>query len=232
MEWLTLSFGRTGHHIKRGRVGLTILIHLKYFGSDSMITDKIQDTDDVFAGFAAACAAAGPTGCAIAETGSTAASIIQWTHDLMDASYDWHQAGGQWGSSYVRSKFYQTLTRIILTLLLDLIFHAMYSPTQWVDLANQLYKLADAMYNGNTSKKRALERSIMDTAPGPFGLPRKVKRQSDETTYDYAFQAITCADAMDSGNTTTVDIFNEIIYGAQTVSQMCESFLYFLRTMC
>jgi hypothetical protein len=45
---------------------------------------KPESTDEAFTGFAAACAAAGPTGCAIATAGSTADSIRQWTRDLLD----------------------------------------------------------------------------------------------------------------------------------------------------
>jgi len=46
------------------------------------------------------------------------------------------------------------------------------------------------------------------------------KRETDEVTYDYAFQAITCADAIDSGNTTTYDVFREILSASQNVSEM------------
>lgn len=46
---------------------------------------------------------AGPQGCDIAFENSTQASIIQWTHDLMDAAYDYKQAGGRYGSFDIRS---------------------------------------------------------------------------------------------------------------------------------
>lgn len=67
--------------------------------------DKIQDTDNVFAGFTSACAQAGATGCSIATSGSTSESIRQWTLTLMDAAYDYLKKGGNFGSSYIRSAF-------------------------------------------------------------------------------------------------------------------------------
>lgn len=47
---------------------------------------KPESTDEAFTGFASACAAAGPAGCAIATADSTADSIRQWTWDLIDVS--------------------------------------------------------------------------------------------------------------------------------------------------
>ena len=49
----------------------------------------------------------------------------------------------------------------------------------------------------------------------------KNKKMEDESTFDEAIVAITCADAVDMENTTTTDIFNEIIYTATNVSTMC-----------
>lgn len=46
------------------------------------------------------------------------------------------------------------------------------------------------------------------------------KRTDDATTYDNTMQAIACGDAVDAGNTTTADVFREIIYTASNVSQL------------
>lgn len=105
----------------------------------------------------------------------------------------------------------------------------MYSPKQWPDTANTLYQIADHLYNGNNSNAR---RESFDLKPPEslWGIPRRsprsgafnhpAKRATDEFLYEYAFQAITCADALDSGNTTTKDIFNEIIFAALNSSMM------------
>lgn len=117
-----------------------------------------------------------------------------------------------------------------------MIFNAMYTPTTWSDTANNLYRIADLLYNGNNSNTR---RESFDLTPPPtlWGIPRHSprskafnhpmmrkrsldKRANDERLYDYAITAITCADAEDSGNTTTKDVFNEIIFAALNSSMM------------
>ncbi|KAF8335939.1 uncharacterized protein EI90DRAFT_3014525 [Cantharellus anzutake] len=186
----------------------------------------IQDTPNVFQGFAGACAMAGPTGCAIAEKGSTNETITKWVQSLMDAAYDYYKGGGtETSSSAIR----------------NMIFHAMYSPTGWPKLASDLYSIGQLL-SGGGSKRSLRSIDLFDlevdswfSPPefGPLGLRRKKsnpvarrrmerlgKRDSDPSTYDYAFQAITCADAVDAGNTTTGDVFGEIVLASQSVSEM------------
>lgn len=119
---------------------------------------------------------------------------------------------------------------------LDTIFHAMYSPTQWPQTANTLYQIADLLYNGNNSNSK---RESFEVKPPSslWGIPRRSprtgtfnhpmmkkrsveKRSSDPSLYDYAFQAITCADAQDPGNATTKDVFSEIIFASLNSSMM------------
>ena len=177
---------------------------------------------------------AGPAGCAIAEKESTNASVVQWVQNLLDAAYDYYKAGGEISSANVR----------------NLIFQAMYTPTTWPDLATQLYEVADEIYNGgnSTNMKRGLggflgpelgSTFFPELDIGPLGL-RKMKkpsvkrrngktwskRETNQLTYDYAFQAITCADSLDPGNTTTYDVFAEILGASQNVSEMCKFFLF------
>ena len=71
---------------------------------NTWIPADIQDADKVYTGFLSACAAAGPTACAIAETGSTTESLRAWVQKLMDDAYDLKVAGGPIGSSIIRSK--------------------------------------------------------------------------------------------------------------------------------
>lgn len=114
----------------------------------------------------------------------------------------------------------------------------MYTPVQWPALANNLYQVADLLYTGNNTNSKRTPVLGYDlphpsnmwgipkrdtTSPRPFGdAMRKrgllVKRDSDPSLYDYAFQAITCADAIDSGNTTTTDVFNEILFASTNSS--------------
>ncbi len=173
---------------------------------------------------------AGPAGCAIAEQGCTNASVAVWVQKLMDAAYDYGKSGGSFGSAYVR----------------NLIFHAMYTPKNWPDLATKLYQIAQQLYGGGggNNTKRGLDdfyglelgsTLLPELDIGPFGIPKAKKpvvkrgermwgkRETDEVTYDYAFQAITCADAIDSWNTTTYNVFQEILSASQDVSEMCKS---------
>ena len=190
---------------------------------NAWIPADIQDTDKVYTGFLSACATAGPTVCAIAETGSTADSIRAWVQKLMDDAYDLNKAGGPVGSSYIRSKCgflsSSSLLQNLIQSVIDVIFHGMYTPKDWPALASKIYDIANTVYNNTPLVPRGLEVSIDPRSPRPFGIPRISRRGA--ALNDWAFQAITCADAIDSGNTTTADVFNEIILASTTSSEMC-----------
>ena len=103
----------------------------------------------------------------------------------------------------------------------DGIYQGLYTPKKWPALASKMYAAANFVYNNVTSPllPRGLEVSTDLRSPHPFGIPR-ISRRS-QSLNDWAFQAITCGDAIDSGNTTTKDVFNEIILASTTVSEMC-----------
>ncbi|KAG9105175.1 hypothetical protein FRC07_009539 [Ceratobasidium sp. 392] len=158
-----------------------------------------ESTDEAFTGFVSACAAAGPTGCAIATENSTADSIRQWTRDLLDAAYDYRQTVGPTAevtSSHIR----------------DLLYQGMYTPTGWPQLAQDLYNKALIIHNQTATQSRAKRSSILE-------LSTLESRQS-EAAPDYSFQAVTCADAIDAGNITTKDVFDFLVYVTRNVSQM------------
>ncbi len=111
-----LDLARPDHHIhcwlylvfpdRVGRIILDGVVNPHIWAGEpsyKLWSDSLKNTSDVFHGFAAACAMAGPTGCEIATTGSTAESIIQWIMDLMDAAYDFKRNGGGFGSADIRS---------------------------------------------------------------------------------------------------------------------------------
>ena len=100
---------RVGHVILDGVINPSVWATEPSYKSWS---DSLQNTSDVFNGFAAACAMAGSAGCEIATTGSTPESIIQWIMDLMDAAYDFKRNGGSFGSADIRG------TPIVTTLAL------------------------------------------------------------------------------------------------------------------
>lgn len=99
--------------------------------------------------------------------------------------------------------------------------HALYSPTSWPDLASELAEFWSTIHGGAT-RKRMLNSATV-SSNGLTTRRRGIsKREADPDTFDYALQAITCADAADSGNHTTKDVFNSIIDAARNVSQMCK----------
>jgi hypothetical protein len=95
----------------------------------------------------------------------------------------------------------------------------MYSPKGWPKLATDLKDVQDSLatyYSGTSSTKRSLK--LPET--------REIKRQATTNDTDpaptYAIQAITCADSVDAGDTTTKMVFDELVRVTKDVSQMCE----------
>src|SRR5258705_10466286 len=96
----------------------------------------------------------------------------------------------------------------------------MSSPTQWPSLSSTLYDYADSVWPGNnngTSQARSFPRQL-DLSQRPSSL--HARQPGSGSKVNYALQAITCAVAMDSGKTTTMDVFNEVIYTTMTETQM------------
>lgn len=113
-----------------------------------------------------------------------------------------------------------------------MLFHALYSPSTWPDTATTLYQLADYLYSNNTWAGQKRELPHLEPPASLWGIPRRSERRSsffnrnlnkrsdDGSLYDYALQAITCADAVDAGNTTTADVFGEILEASLNSSMM------------
>ncbi|KAH7344213.1 Alpha/Beta hydrolase protein [Rhizoctonia solani] len=167
-----------------------------------------ESTDEAFTGFCDACAAAGPSGCALAAKGDTGASIRQKVRDMIDAAYDYKRAVGrsaEIGSSDVRSA----------------IFQGMYQPTQWPELAKKGAEIIQFLHNASSTNSTHAKRSL----PAPLLDIRRRQTGTNGTTNDdpapdYSFQGVTCADAADPGNVTTKDVFDYLVKVTREVSQM------------
>ncbi|KAG8740391.1 hypothetical protein FRC11_000286, partial [Ceratobasidium sp. 423] len=172
---------------------------------------KPESTDEAFNGFVTACAAAGPSGCAIATKDSNPETVRKFVSDLIDLAYYYKRKVGpsaEIGSSDVRS----------------LVYSGMYSPTDWPRLAEQLVSIHEFLSNTTsesnyTHTKRSFPPSLSTI------LPRQSTTTTSNTTNkdpapDYAFQGVTCADAVDAGNTTTKDVFDFLVHITRTVSPM------------
>ncbi|KEP51999.1 putative hydrolase [Rhizoctonia solani 123E] len=168
----------------------------------------LESTDEAFNGFVTACAAAGPSGCALATKDSNAETIRKFVIDLIDLGYYNRRKFGPTaeGSALVRNK----------------IFKAMYSPRAWPDLAKELLSMHERFVNAtdalnHTQSKR---RSTYEHGLDP------IRRQANSTTSDedpapvYSNQGITCGDAIDPGTTTTKEVFDFLVNVTRTVSPM------------
>ncbi|KAG9096104.1 hypothetical protein FRC06_009047, partial [Ceratobasidium sp. 370] len=168
---------------------------------------KPESTDEAFTGFVSGCAAAGPTGCAIATENSTADSLRQWTRDLLDAAYDYRRAAGP-------------TAEVTSANIRNLLYQGMYSPSGWPGLAEKLALSAEFLKN-QSSVKPPTTRSIGSGTRLFQDRQTANNSKNEDPAPDYAFQAVTCADAADAGNTTTKDVFDFLVHVTRTVSQMC-----------
>ncbi|KAL5634901.1 hypothetical protein ACGC1H_002804 [Rhizoctonia solani] len=195
-----------------GRVVLDGVVDPEYWANrpaHEMWGVKPESTDEALTGFVEACAAAGPSGCALATKGATGDSIRQLLRNLIDAAYDYKRAVGKTaeiGSATIRM----------------LLYKGMYKPTKWTELADQGAQLVGVAQNlsllsNSTHIKRLLRVPLFD-------IDRRQNTTNVTTNRDpapdYAFQGVTCADAIDAGNVTTKNVFDFLVKVTREVSPM------------
>ncbi|KAG8721741.1 hypothetical protein FRC08_010622 [Ceratobasidium sp. 394] len=193
----------------------------------------INSVDAAFDGFVAACAAAGPSGCAIASKNSSADSVKQTVLQLIDRAYDLRKSVGP------DAELYSADVRNVL-------YNGLYSPTSWPDLAKELKDMSNILDNPRSSRPRK-KRFFMRPRTrirrnngqnnGNGGNNRngnsndndrngndnnrngnEGNANNDPPSTDYAFQAVACADAADPGNITTKAVFDSLVDSARTAS--------------
>ncbi|CAE6357579.1 unnamed protein product [Rhizoctonia solani] len=158
-----------------------------------IVYNAVTFSDANFNAFASTCAAAGPSKCAIAQQGSTTDSIREWVFNLIAVAYDNTKATG--GAVITSAQ------------LRGLLWLGMYQPRTWPGLAQNLAKISAAL-SGSTNrlKLRGLDRQFQ-----PTPLIRRDDTNTSDPATNYAFQAITCADAVDVGNSTTKQGFETVV---------------------
>ncbi|KAG8727613.1 hypothetical protein FRC11_012814, partial [Ceratobasidium sp. 423] len=172
--------------------------------------DSLNSSDATFNGFASSCVTAGPSKCAIAQQGSTTDSIREWVFNLIALAYDNTKATGG--------------TIITSGQLRALLWAGMYHPRQWPDLAQNLAQIAMALSNSTNATSTLKARDLSHkTHPMPF-MRRNNTNSSDPAT-EYAYQAITCADAVDAGNSTTKQGFETVVDLTNNYSRMFAPFI-------
>ncbi|KAG8696109.1 hypothetical protein FRC08_007355 [Ceratobasidium sp. 394] len=159
---------------------------------------SLTSTDATFDAFAKLCAEAGPSKCAIAQDSSTVDSIRAWVFRLIEMAYNYSLAHGE-----------PTLSSGILR---AYIFAGLYKPVDWASDAQMLAGVYTTLSNASVSG-----------TIGRRDMHWPIKRDNTNTTdpaTDYAYQAITCADAIDMPKTTTRDGFDVIVSITQNTTRM------------
>ncbi|CAE6524346.1 unnamed protein product [Rhizoctonia solani] len=174
------------------------------------LRNTIESTDETFNGFAEACAKAGPSKCAIAQQNSTAASIRQWTRDLLDAVYDYKREAGAsalFTSADIRNEIHTKL----------------YNPQKWSNLSSGLYAVKETLDNPTAANLTQAKRWLSETFSPMGNLESRAEPNNSSGTpaYGYELEAVSCSDAQD-GDVTTKDVFDAIVNVTQNFSPMCK----------
>ncbi|CAE7193805.1 unnamed protein product [Rhizoctonia solani] len=165
---------------------------------------KPESTDEAFTGFVTACATAGPSGCAIASNDSNPETVRKYVSDLIDSAYEYKRKVGpsaEYGSADVRF----------------MVHDGMYHPSGWPQLAKDLVEVYKVVHNETRTSqtKRSLPEPLIGVSPR-----QTANGTNSDPAPDYAFQGVTCADAVDPGDTTTKDVFDFLVEVTRTVSPM------------
>ncbi|ELU45231.1 TAP-like domain-containing protein [Rhizoctonia solani AG-1 IA] len=194
---------------------------LKYVGTAATVRDmvivygSINSSDANFNAFASHCAAAGPSKCAISQQNSTTESIRNWVFDLISVSDHIIDRTLELYLRAVQLAYDHTVatggTVITSGQLRAFLWGSLYHPRQWPDLAQSLAQISAALSNPTSSSGT---HQVRDFSRQVHPVPL-VGRDNNASTSDpakvYAYQAITCADAVDAGNSTTKQGFDAIV---------------------
>lgn len=96
----------------------------------------------------------------------------------------------------------------------------MYTPTTWPKLAEDMAELAGLLDNLTTTTNPPTRRFFAESLR-PVQKRQTSNVNNTDPAPDYSFQGVTCADAIDAGNTTTKDVFDFLVQVTRTVSTMC-----------
>ncbi|CAE6378531.1 unnamed protein product [Rhizoctonia solani] len=176
-----------------------------------IVYNSLNSTDANFNAFATHCADAGPSKCAISQQNSTAESIRNWVFDLIALAYDHTAATGG--------------TIITSGQLRLLIWGTLYHPRQWPELAQNLAQISAAL-SGTTNSSGSIHTRNILRQINPAQLMRRANNSnSSDPATDYAYQAITCADAVDAGNSTTKQGFDTLVDVTNNYTRMFGPFM-------
>ncbi|KAF8684068.1 MEROPS serine peptidase family S33 [Rhizoctonia solani] len=196
-----------------------------------IVYGSINSSDANFNAFASHCAAAGPSKCAISQQNSTTESIRNWVFDLISVSDHIIDRTLELYLRAVQLAYDHTVatggTVITSGQLRAFLWGSLYHPRQWPDLAQSLAQISAALSNPTSSSGT---HQVRDFSRQVHPVPL-VGRDNNASTSDpakvYAYQAITCADAVDAGNSTTKQGFDAIVDITNNYTRMFGPFIWF-----
>jgi hypothetical protein len=98
----------------------------------------------------------------------------------------------------------------------------LYHPRQWPELAQSLAQISAAL-SGTTNSSGSIHTRNTLRKINPAQLMRRANNSnSSDPATDYAYQAITCADTVDAGNSTTKQGFDTLVDVTNNYTRMCE----------
>ncbi|KAI0651009.1 alpha/beta-hydrolase [Trametes meyenii] len=158
---------------------------------------QLADADKVYDGFVTGCALAGPSGCAIAAQGQSAADVDGVIQALIGRA---HAATRRNSSVPVTSAdVHEALSDV------------QSPPSGWADFANTTFPQLVAAVDAETPVR----------ARRAFGAIQKLQRRDHANdTKPYSGEAILCSDSIDKQGTSMLDVFKNIVSASRNGSEL------------
>jgi hypothetical protein len=97
----------------------------------------------------------------------------------------------------------------------------MYNPKRWPYIAEELANYHDTLWNKQSSTNFKRVKPNITTLRRAGNSTNTGNVTSSDIATSYSFQGITCADAIDTNNVTTKDVFDMLVSTTRNVSPMC-----------
>ncbi|KAI0709175.1 alpha/beta-hydrolase [Earliella scabrosa] len=178
------------------------------------ISNQLVSVDTIYEALITGCALTGPVGCAAAAEGDGPADIDAKVQALINAAHDATRRN----------------TSVPLTSgqLRAALFGEMYSPQDWASLVNEVYPQVVEIIKGESGQGLPFARRTKRP-----GEPHPTMNSHANETRAYTTNAIFCADSVDPNpNTNMTDVFEAIIQGTRTTSQMFGAMWPGVTTQC
>ncbi|KAL1694698.1 Alpha/Beta hydrolase protein [Schizophyllum commune] len=163
------------------------------------LANFLSATDEVFDGFANACAKAGKSGCQLVQTDNdTSADVQQYIYNLLNLAHNLLASGANMSDTLTSAEYRENL------------YATLYSPSSWFAFANLTAVYAKSL------ELIAANRAI----PTNTSRALRIYKIGASLTPTYESEAIWCGDSVDAGNMTMRDGFDAIVKTSEEVSTL------------